>query len=272
MSDADSEAEKIAASGRTPQEQAEIARALETDPKGAKSVTLDFEGGNFDGWSVRRLARPDSAMIQDQIVRVGTRACRFEIAPGDYISQGVRAELRDWYNAPLEAVTWYGFSSYLPESLVALKGTGIVLAQWHDQAELGDPSGKPPVAIRYLDGDLLFTGAFSEVASPNPAKRYLFHSIANIPHAVWLDFVFRIHWSHRKDGRIDAFLNGASLFRFEGPLGYRNQIKGPYFKLGVYASGAIDGPVVVYHDNYSRGASYDEVDPAVLHMRPEGPL
>ena len=52
------------------------------------------------------------------------------------------------------------------------KGVGVVLAQWHDQAELGDPSGKPPLAIRYVDGALRFTGAFSEVASQNPDKRY----------------------------------------------------------------------------------------------------
>lgn len=268
MSDAEREAEKIAASGRTPQEHAEIAQALETDPKGEASVTLDFERGNFDGWSVRRLARPDSATIQNQIVRVGTKACRFEIGPGDYVSQGVRAELRDWYNAPLDAVTWYGFATYLPQSLADLRGTGIVLAQWHDQAELGDPSGKPPIAIRYLDGALLFTGAFSEVASPDPDKRYLFHKIADIRHGVWLDFVFRIRWSHLQDARVDAYLNRSSLFSFEGPLGYRNQIQGPYFKIGVYASGEIDAPVVAYHDNYSRGASYDEVDPSILHIKP----
>lgn len=267
MIDDRTEAEKIAASGRTPEEHADIARSLVTDPRGESSVTLDFERGDFEGWSVRRLARSGSARIQSNIVRVGSKACRFEIVPGDYVSQGVRAELRDWYNAPLDAVTWYGFSTYLPHSFRPPKGTGIVLAQWHDQAELGDPSGKPPVAIRYIDGALHFTGAFAEIASPDPDERYLFHKVADVARGTWLDFVFRIHWSHRQDGHVEAFLNGAPLFNFEGPLGYRNQIKGPYFKLGVYASGQIDGPVVVYHDNYSRGASFEDVDPAVLHSR-----
>jgi hypothetical protein len=141
----------------------------------------------------------------------------------------------------------------------------VVLAQWHDQAELGDPSGKPPLAIRYLDGRLRLTGTFSEVASPDPDRRYVFHEIADIAHDAWLDFIFRILWSHTSNARIDAFLGGRPLFRFDGPLGYRNQIKGPYFKLGVYAGGEIDAPLVVYHDNYSRGASYEAVDPSVLH-------
>lgn len=265
MSNAKTEADRIAASGRTPQEHAEIARAIESDPKGERSITLDFENGSFDGWSVRRLPRPGSATIQSQIVRIGTKACRFEIDKGDYISQGARAELRDWYNAPLEAETWYGFSTYLPRGFVPPKGVGVVLAQWHDQAELGDPSGKPPLAIRYLDGVLRVTGAFSEVASDDPDQLHVFHEIPEIPHDVWFDFLFRIHWSKKENSRIEAFLGGKSLFRFEGPLGYRNQIKGPYFKLGVYASGEIDEPLVVYHDNYSRGTSYEDVDPSVLH-------
>ena len=269
MRNAKTEADKIAASGRTPQQHAEIARALETDPKGERSVTLDFDNGSFDGWSVRRLPRPNSAAIQSRIVRIGSKACRFEIDKGDYVSQGARAELRDWYNAPLEAETWYGFSTYLPMSFAPPNGIGVVLVQWHDQAELGDPSGKPPLAIRYLNGVLRFTGAFSQVASDDPDQIHVFHEIPDIAHDVWFDFVFRIYWSKAGNSRIDAFLNGKSLFRFEGSLGYRNQIKGPYFKLGVYASGEIDAPLVVYHDNYSRGASYEDVDPGVLHREPD---
>jgi hypothetical protein len=84
-------------------------------------------------------------------------------------------------------------------------------------------------------------------------------------HGAWLDFVFRIHWSREGDSKIDAFLDGQELFRFKGPLGYRNQIKGPYFKLGVYTSGEIDSPLVAYHDNYSRADSFEAVDPSVLH-------
>jgi hypothetical protein len=259
------DAQRIAASGRTPEEHQDIVRALATDPRGNRSVTLDFESGDFSGWSIRRLAKDYSAVIQSEIVRTGSKACRFEIRSGDRISQGLRAELRDWYNAPFEADTWYGFSTYLPKDFRPPKGVGVVLAQWHDQAELGDPAGKPPLALRYLDGTLRFTGAFSEVASHDPDRRYVFHEIPDVARATWLDFVFRIHWSRTGDSTIDAFLGGERLFRFDGPLGYRNQIKGPYFKLGVYASGDIDEPLVVYHDNYSRADSFEAVDPRVAH-------
>jgi len=260
---AKTDAQRIAASGRTHAEHMDIVRSLKTDPRGSRKVRLDFESGDFSGWSVRRLAKGYSAVIQDDIVRTGTKACRFEIRPGDRVSQGYRAELRDWYNAPFEEDTWYGFSTYLPKDFAPPKGVGVVLAQWHDQAELGDPSGKPPFAIRYLDGNLRFTGAFSEVASQDPEKRYLFHEMAKIAREAWLDFVFRIRWSRHGDSSIDAFLNGQKIFRFDGPLGYRNEIKGPYLKLGVYASGQIDAPLVAYHDNYSRADSFEAVDPSI---------
>jgi hypothetical protein len=271
MEAAGNDAEQVALSGRTRAEHEDIARSLRTDPQGQRSVRLDFESGDFSGWSVRRLARDYSAVIQDEIVRTGTKACRFEIRPGDHVSQGLRAELRDWYNAPFEEDVWYGFSTYLPASFRPPPGVGVVLAQWHDQAELGDPSGKPPFALRYLDGTLRFTGAFSQTASHDPDRRYVLHEIQNIGRERWLDFVFRIKWSRTGDSSIDAFLEGESIFRFDGPLGYRNQIKGPYFKLGVYASGEIDGPLVVYHDNYSRSDSFAAVDPSIVRPQKEHP-
>ena len=125
----------------------------------AAAVHLDFESGAFEGWTTTRLAGRHSATIQSETVRVGTRACRFELRPGDYISQGHRAELRDPYNAIWDEEVWYGFSTLMPADHRLADGIGCVLAQWHDQAKLGDPSGKPPLAMRYRDGELRFTGA-----------------------------------------------------------------------------------------------------------------
>ena len=154
------DAHSIAASGRTLEEHRDIVRSLETDPRGSRSVRLDFESGDFAGWSVRRLAKDYSAVIQSEIVRTGTKACRFEIRPGDLVSQGLRAELRDWYNAPFEEDTWYGFSTYLPEDFAPPQGVGVVLAQWHDQAELGDPSGNPRSLCATWTADCASPGRF----------------------------------------------------------------------------------------------------------------
>ena len=64
---------------------------------------------------------------------------------------------------------------------------------------------------------------------------------------------------------IEAWLNGKRLIDWRGPLAYENEEEGPYFKLGVYWSPAGPKPIVVYHDNYSRGHSFAEVDPSVPH-------
>ena len=226
---------------------------------------LDFESGTFDGWSVKRLAGKHSALIQSEIVRVGTRACRFELRPDDYVSQGHRAELRDPFNALWESEVWYGFATRLSAEHPLPEGVGCVLAQWHDQAKLGDPSGKPPIAIRFRDGTLSVTGAYGKFASPDPDRRYEFASIPNFGLGVWHDFVFRVFWSRRGTSEIEAWWNGAPMVDWRGPLAYENEAEGPYFKLGVYWSPPGPEPVVVYHDNYSRGHSYADVNPSVLH-------
>lgn len=265
MNGFESDVERIAASGRTLVEHQDIVRSLAVDPKGSHAARLDFESGDFEGWSVRRLLHPYSAVIQSEVVRSGSKACRFEIRPGDVISAGLRAELRDWYNAPFDEETWYGFSTLLPHDFAPPAGATVVLAQWHDQAELGDPAGKPPLAIRYVEGVLRFTGAFGEVASQDPDRRYVFHEIEGVARGRWLDFVFGIRWSRTGDSTIRAFLGGRPLFDFTGPLGYRNEVKGPYFKLGVYTSDEIEAPLVVYHDAYSRDASREAVEPGAPH-------
>jgi Polysaccharide lyase len=230
-----------------------------------KTVHLDFESGTFDGWSVKRLSGDHSAEIQSEVVRSGTRACRFELRPGDYVSQGHRAELRDPYNVVWGEEVWYGFSTFLSADFSLPDTVGCVFAQWHDQAKLGDPSGKPPLAIRYRSGRLFFTGAYGRVASPEPDIRYEFASIADFPKGVWHDFVARVFWSRHASSEIEIWLNGTPIVDWRGPLAYENEEEGPYFKLGLYWSPPGPHSIVAYHDNYSRGHSFAEVDPSVEH-------
>lgn len=230
-----------------------------------EAAHFDFESGTLDGWNARRLAGPHSAVVQSEVVRAGTRACRFELRPGDFVSQGHRAELRDPLNAPLETPIWYGFSTLVAPDYPVADGARCVLAQWHDQAVLGDPSGKPPLALRYHRGALVLTGAHDAVATPLPKTRYELARLDDLPRGVWHDFVFRIVWSRFGTSEVEAWMDGRNIVAWTGPLGYRNQAEGPYFKLGVYCSGPIARPHVAFHDNYSRGHSHGEVDPSVLH-------
>lgn len=248
---------------------------LSSSPAGRASfntVHLDFESGSFDGWSVKRLAGGHSAVIQSAVVRAGSRACRFELRPDDYVSQGHRAELRDPYNAAWEEPVWYGFATFLDAGFAVPDGVTCVFAQWHDQAKLGEPSGKPPVAIRYRAGRLFVTGAYGRVASPEPDIRYEFASVADFAKGAWHDFVVRVLWSRHGFSELGIWLDGAPLVDWRGPLAYENEVEGPYFKLGLYWSPPGPRPIVAYHDNYSRGHSYAEVDPSVAHGAPAAPI
>ena len=140
MSATETDAGRIAASGRTLEEHLEIASSLQTDPKGSSAITLDFESGDLAGWSIRRLAKAlFGRRSRTRSCASAPRPAASRSGPGDEVSQGLRAELRDWYNAPFDVDIWYGFSTYLPKDFHPPRGVGVVLAQWHDQAELGDP-------------------------------------------------------------------------------------------------------------------------------------
>jgi Polysaccharide lyase len=232
-----------------------------------KTVHLDFESGTFDGWSVKRLSGEHSARIQSEVVSTGTLACRFELRPDDYVSQGHRAELRDPYNVVWDEEVWYGFSTLIDPGFSLPETVGCVFAQWHDQAKLGDPSGKPPLAIRYRAGRIFFTGAYGRVASPEPDIRYELAGIADFSKGVWHDFVVRVFWSRHATSEIEIWLDRVPVVDWRGPLAYENEEEGPYFKLGLYWSPPGPQPIVAYHDNYSRGHSFDEVDPSRDHSR-----
>lgn len=238
----------------------------QAEPGSFKTRHLNFESGDFEGWSVKRLSSEHSAQIQSDVVRAGTRACRFELRPGDYVSQGHRAELRDPYNVVWDEEVWYGFSTFITADFDLPDTVGCVFAQWHDQAKLGDPSGKPPLAMRYRGGRLSFTGAYGRVAGPVPDIRYEFASIADIAKGAWHDFVFRVFWSRHGTSEIEAWLGGERIIDWQGPLAYENEVEGPYFKLGLYWSPPGPKPIVAYHDNYSRGHSFAEVDPSRVHV------
>ena len=56
------------------------------------------------------------------------------------------------------------------------------------------------------------------------------------------------------------WLNGEKSITYEGPVGY-NDNRGPHFQFGIYRE-TDPTTFVVYFDEYRRGNSYEEVDPA----------
>ncbi len=229
-------------------------------------VHLDFEVGSFAGWSTKRLVAAYSADVETQRVRTGRYAARFELRHGDRVSEGWRAELRDPYNALYDRDTWYGFSTYLPLDYPEDHDYSCVLAQWHDQAAVGEGSGKPPIAHRIKAGRFYVTTEASPTATTNPLDKGVPYETMRAIKGVWHDFVYRVRWSRSDDAEIEMWKDGERIFGYRGPLGYADETKGPYFKFGMYCGEDVRQPHVVYHDNYGRGLSYQDVDPSLTRV------
>lgn len=248
----------IPGSGRSAEEDERIQRALETRPPLSSVLHQDFDDGTWS--SLNGLHMPaTAAVIQRDVVRVGTRALQVTLKSSD---NPPRAQLRDPYNAPFGRETWYGFSIRLPVTFEP--GESVVLAQWCDQAAPGQKSGKkPPMAIRYEDGGIRISGAHGDAAKPGKST---LHTIQNVETNVWLDFKFKMVWGQDGQTTVTGFLNGEQIFEHDGPLGYPGRDLGPYFMLGLKTdSVSADKPLTAHFDNYSHGQSDDEVDPAVSH-------
>lgn len=234
----------------------------------AHCISFDFDDGGFDveGLSTKRLSGDYSALIEKSIKREGPNSARFELRPGDRVSGGWRAELRDLNNAKPDSVIWYSISSFIPEEFPQEPDNSFVLIQWHDQkVPWNNPEGhSPPLATRYRDGrlDITLRHAFEGQKDGENGRELILYSHPDFPRDQWNDFVYQVKWSASseadKTGFVKAWLNGKQIVDYTGPIGYFDDL-GPYVKFGIYARNDVKVPHVVYHDSYHRGVDYSDV-------------
>jgi hypothetical protein len=208
-----------------------------------------FDSGTLAGWNTRRLVHADSAVVQDGVE--GRRAVRIELRPGDYVSDGWRAELRDPYLAGVGQDLWYGFSTLIPTNYPVGEDNSCMLAQWHDWTH----PVRPMLANRFNKGTFYVThdnaGIEQKILYQDPA----------FARGVWHDFVYHTLWSEGPEGFIEGWIDGHKQVEFRGPTLYPRSKLGPYFKFGVYCTTDVKVRHVAYDADYSRGDSFVVVDP-----------
>ncbi len=213
------------------------------------AVHQRFDDGTLTGWNTRRLVHEDSAVVQDHID--GRRAARIELRPGDYVSDGWRAELKDPYSARVGEELWYGFSTLVPTDYPTSEDDSCMLAQWHDWT-----NPVPPIlAHRYNKGTFYVT-----YDNANVQEKVLYEDPA-FARGAWHDFVYHARWSEGPDGYIEGWIDGRKAVEFHGPTLYPDSKLGPYFKFGVYCTTDVKVPHAAYDTDYSRGESFAEVEP-----------
>jgi hypothetical protein len=227
-------------------------------------IRLNFADGTLAGWSTKRVPQPHSIQVQSQIVHRSRYAARVELRPGDYVSEGWRAELTDGYNAPVGGDVWYAFATYVPVDYPVGEDNICVLAQWHDQAEPGVESGKPMLAHRYNNGRFYVTHDGEGI------RQMVLYEDKDFARGRWHDFVYHVLWTPEAGGAIDGWIDGRPVVRFRGSTMYPGQSRGPYFKFGVYCAENVKRPHVAYHADYARGRTPEAVDAAGLAAVPAG--
>jgi len=231
-------------------------------------ISFDFDGGSFDvaGLSTKRLVADYSARVESSTRREGNYSARFELRPGDRVSGGWRAELRDLNNAVPGSTVWYSISTMIPSDFPEEPGNSFVMIQWHDQkVPWNNPDGhSPPLAARYREGrlDITLRHAFEGQKNGENGREVILYSHPDLEQDVWHDFVYQVRWSALANGedagRVKVWLNSKQVVDYSGPVGYHDDL-GPYVKFGIYARHDVTQPHVVYHDSYHRGDNYENV-------------
>jgi hypothetical protein len=212
-------------------------------------------------------------MTVDEPVFRGKKAGRFELRYSDpIVSNGKRAEV-SVVGSSNHKERWYSFAVFFPAEHYAYDSENEIISQWHQSPDrhLGEGSQSPATALRIRkDRFILDTGynenKVSDGVHKDKRKRI---DLGIIEKNVWHEFVFHFVHSYEKDGLIEVWHNGKHVLTHKGGNMYNN-VKLPYWKLGVYKAIFKRGPTdvekrILYYDNIRVGnenATFEVMSPS----------
>ena len=258
----------------------------------------DFERAPLDKtfWTLNHVG-PRRLWIDRHVVHSGKGALAIRIKGSDYdaVCQCQISEIREAPAArlPFGTDVWYGFSFRI-EGFGGMTGS----TRWQIGGWKQDADGSPFIAQRFDDGIFHITvesgtsrvlvatamgdseGFFEAVKSglimsmgfvSEPEKYdgkddiklvYGEDPILPDPRQHWVDMVYHIKGGLNGDGLVEVFANGRFIARATGTIGLKDT-GGPnqYFRFGHHRA-PMTGTATVYIDDFRRGTSRDEVDPA----------
>ncbi len=236
-------------------------RRWENKPVSHVDVYDGFETRELSGiWDTSRFAS-GAVTMQSKIVRSGRGAAKVVLHSKDIFEAGVNGE-KDSERAELmeaqklvskENNTYeYSFSMFIPTGFPVLP-TRLVMAQWKQDCDghAACSDNSPVVAIRYSSGVLQITHQFAA------HRTALFETHENL-RGRWNDFRFRIRFTPREHGLVQAWLNDRQVVDYSGVNAYPENAgtgyPSPslfYFKMGLYRDVMAD-PMTIYIDEYRK--------------------
>jgi len=230
----------------------------------------DRRGTWFD--TIDEDARGYAYNIQQDIVRKGPNALRFELRDGDCYTANPdnpssgwddctrdrdRAEVRERWEPKLDREIWYSFSMYIPEDYVWTYPKQMFF-QWHNGVW-------GPNAYFQLKREKFIIDILTKEHTTTSQTE-----IGTLERGKWHDFVINVRWTNKANGFMKVLVNGKYVLKYEGPTmddaAYATG-HGPHVKYGIYVSHKFrwEGPGprpthVLYFDEYRRGYRYPHVD------------
>ncbi|MGY8996912.1 MAG: heparin lyase I family protein [Alphaproteobacteria bacterium] len=257
-----------------------------------------FESERLDQWWTGQLHEGEFWWEQD-VVRHGEGALAIRVDPENRAcgSNCQRNEVRvaDQMRLPFGADAWYGFSFRVESKDVPNDSVRWVMGQWKQQ------NGRSPFLAQRYDNRIFHITIQDKTcritiasASGNPdgmawmredgpsrpseanansadtpcntdvALEWGADPILPDPGEGWVDMIYHVVGGPDGTGRVEVWANGRFVVRASGSIGY-DDADGPdqYFKFGIYRN-VLDSSAVAYLDNFRRGGSYEDVDPAQL--------
>lgn len=221
------------------------------------------------GWNLKRIK--DKSAFGFISSAEGCQA-RFAIqANQKKISDGWRAELTDPLLVAPGSELSYEFETYVPSTSKREDLAGFVVAQWHD---LGVPNGeiqRPPVSVRIRGDEMTFELWNSEhLAIDSTAEGIPLFALKN-PFDRWVKIQLKAKWSDDETGFLNLIVDGVPVANYKGPIGYKTDLRSPYFKFGVYTVHPFEGVLEVFHRGYSRQLLFNSDSSAAPDKFPADP-
>lgn len=216
-------------------------------------IKAGFNPGDYN-WDLGRMVNADYTY------KPSGDSARFEIRSDDkQIHYGWRSEVRDPFVAPLGSKICMSFSSRILFDPDKLHTPSLVLAAWHEVVPMGDSPRRPPLTLRLVNNEFKFIFFNDEILNelgPDSQGKVLTSVRAN--QGEWVNWVIVARWLADEKGHLDIYANGIHLESYRGPLGYRNDPYGPYFKMGVYTVHPIPFPLITEHKNFQKFVYHED--------------
>jgi hypothetical protein len=177
---------------------------------------------------------------------------RFEVRSGDLRvgdpTSKERSEIRDLNRFDF-GHTYTADYSFMIEPGAVNTSKWLMISQIHQTEDLGEGSFSPifDLALRGERLAIEVRSTTAKMTTSDPTTKTIFVDDENIVRGQWYHVSLEVKVDPFGHGLVNAWLDDQQVAHYEGAVGY-NDVKGPYWKMGVYRAEANETLAVNFKD------------------------